>query len=87
MHAHTHVHVTCVQQLFVVCQVAAAKDLKFVGTDAFEDFYELQQLKTGGKVQRNTGGSSLLKEKIMREAEVRSATCRTFAYVLFPAVT
>lgn len=51
-------------------QVAEAKGLKFVGTDAFEDFYKLQQLKQGGKMQRKTGGSLLLKEKIMREAEV-----------------
>jgi len=63
---------TALDDLFI--KVAAAKDLKFVGTDAFEDFYELQQLKTGGKVQRNTGGSSLLKEKIMREAEVLDAS-------------
>ena len=54
-------------------QVSEAKDLKFVGTDAFEDFYQLQQLKKGGKLQRKTGGSLLLKEKIMREAEVRPA--------------
>ena len=51
-------------------QVAEAKGLKFVGSDAFEDFYQLQQLKNGGKLQRNTGGSLLLKEKVMREAEV-----------------
>jgi hypothetical protein len=53
-------------------QVAEAKGLKFVGTDAFDDFYKLQQLKKGGKLRRKTGGSLLLKEKIMREATVRT---------------
>ena len=50
--------------------VAGERELKFVGTDAFEDFYKLQQLKKGGKLQRKTGGSRLLKEKILREAQV-----------------
>ena len=44
--------------------------LKFVGTDAFEEFYKLQTLKKGGKLVRKSGGSLLLKEKIMREATV-----------------
>ena len=63
---------TALDDLFV--KVAEEKGLKFVGTDAFDDFYELQQLKKGGKLQRNTGGSSLLKQRIMREAEVLDAS-------------
>ena len=64
---------TALDDLFV--RVAEAKDLKFVGTDAFEDFYQLQQLKRGRLLQRKSGGGSLLlKEKIMREAEVLDAS-------------
>ena len=53
--------------------MAQSSNLKFVGTDAFEDFYQLQQVEKGSKLQRLPGGSLLLKEKIMREAEVRMA--------------
>jgi len=63
---------TALDDLFV--KVAEAKGLKFVGTDAFDDFYKLQQLKKGGKLRRKTGGSLLLKEKIMREATVLDAS-------------
>ena len=63
---------TALDDLFV--KVATQRDLRFVGTDAFDDFYELQGLKTSGKTKRNTGGSLLLKEKILREAEVLDAS-------------
>jgi len=64
---------TALDDLFV--NVCEGKDLKFVGTDAFEDFYKLQQLKQGGKLAKKKGGGSLLlKEKILREATVLDAS-------------
>jgi len=45
-----------------------------VGSDAFDDFYKLQTLKKTGKLAKKTGGSMLLKEKILREATVLDAS-------------
>ena len=63
---------TALDDLFV--NAAEELGLKFVGTDAFEEFYKLQTLKKGGKLVRKSGGSLLLKEKIMREATVLDAS-------------
>lgn len=35
----------------------------------FDDFYKLQEMKRGGKLRNNTAGATLLREKILREAE------------------
>ena len=49
--------------LFV--QVCQTLGLKFVGSaDGFEDFYELQEMKAGGKLRKKTAGGMLLKEKV-----------------------
>jgi len=63
---------TACDDLFV--QVAEGLGLKFVGSDAFDDFYKLQTLKKTGKLAKKTGGSMLLKEKILREATVLDAS-------------
>ena len=39
-----------VQRRRFAAQVCQTMGLKFVGTDAFDDFYQLQQLKRDGKV-------------------------------------
>jgi len=63
---------TACDDLFV--KVAEGLELKFVGSDAFDDFYKLQTLKKTGKLAKKTGGSMLLKEKILREATVLDAS-------------
>ncbi len=63
---------TACDELFV--KVAEGLGLKFVGSDAFEDFYKLQTLKKTGRLAKKTGGSMLLKEKILREATVLDAS-------------
>jgi len=63
---------TALDDLFV--KVAEAKGLKFVGSSDFEDFYQLQEVKKGGKLRRKKGGSLLLQQKILREAEVLDAS-------------
>lgn len=63
---------TACDELFV--NVAEGLGLKFVGSDAFDDFYKLQTLKKTGRLAKKTGGSLLLKEKILREATVLDAS-------------
>lgn len=72
LHHATIATSTALDDLFV--NVAERLGLKFVGTDAFEEFYQLQTLKKSGKLARKSGGSLLLKEKIMREATVLDAS-------------
>ena len=72
LHHSTIATSTALDDLFVIA--AEKLGLKFVGTDAFEDFYKLQTFKKDGALAFNTGGSTLLKEKIMREATVLDAS-------------
>ena len=54
----------------LLVKVSAATELKFVGTEGFDDFYSLQDRKREGKLRKATAGAQLLKEKILREAVV-----------------
>ena len=73
---HATVATSCaVDSLFV--ESAAALGLRFVGTDAFDDFYSLLgptprggPRGAGGGRRRHTGGSVLLTERLLRDAEV-----------------
>ena len=58
--------------LFV--QTAEKPSLRFVGTDGFDEFYKLQQLKKGGRLRKKAAGALLLKEKLLREATVLDAS-------------
>ena len=69
---HTIATSAACDDLFV--QVAEKLGLKFVGTDGFDDFYQLQQLKKGGRLRRKTAGALLLKEKLLREATLLDAS-------------
>ena len=48
--------------------------MRFVGTDGFDEFYQLQQLKKGGRLRKKSAGAALLKEKLLREATVLDAS-------------
>jgi len=53
-------------ELFV--QISEEWELPFVGSAGFEEFYDLQQQRTAGKMRRKTAGTLLLREKLLREA-------------------
>ena len=54
-------------------KISSELNLPFVGTSDFEEFYELQQLKKQGKLLRKTGGSRLLRQKLIQEATLLDA--------------
>ena len=63
-------------------QISEGWELPFVGSAAFEEFYDLQQQKTSGRMRRKTAGTLLLKEKLLREAtllerDILRVGCRT----------
>ena len=57
-----------IDKLFI--SVSQALELKFVGSDSFDDFYALQDELKNGKKRKMTAGGLLLKQKILREATV-----------------
>ena len=57
----------------LLVRVSSALELKFVGTEGFDDFYSLQEQKREGKLRKATAGATLLREKVLREAEVLDA--------------
>eukprot|EP00966_Prymnesium_polylepis_P278011 6423789-Prymnesium_polylepis.1 len=70
---HSTVATSCaIDDLFVAA--AEALQLRFVGTDGFDDFYKLQSLKAGGRLRKKAAGALLLKEKLLREATVLDAS-------------
>lgn len=55
-------------KLFI--QVSQSLDLKFVGSDSFEDFYAMQDELKSGQQRKRAAGALLLRQKLLRETTV-----------------
>jgi xanthine phosphoribosyltransferase len=66
---HTTIPISAALDKLLV-HVSDALDLKFVGSDAFDDFYAMQEELKNGQQRKKQAGALLLRQKILREATV-----------------